>query len=423
MPISPDARPLPNSEMPPLPGSRVVGQTDPASRFTITIALRPRRGAPPLPDARHFMRVPPGRRLFFTPALLAEHFGASPEDAAALRRHLEAQGLVVEAIDLAARNVRASGTVRQMSDTFGITFHEFERPLPHPRRRPDGRLKRREPTVQIYRGYTGAVLLPGDIVDAVQAVFGLSNVRLGGSNMPPPVGFIVDPMNVIRVAEIYRFPGFPTLDASGQSVAILMINGSTDETPVRESVNDYFTTWVPTFTNGSFFSFDSTSKLTFHRDGPTIAGSDPETVLDVCVAATVAQKASITVYQRVDTVSQSTAWLDALDRLIADNPPTIADGTRTPSLGRLTFPLVRALVAEMVTVSEDAIREAVRFLFERTKLVVEPSGALGVAALLSGAFRAPGQRVGVILSGGNIDPATFCEILRPEFRLPKAGPT
>ena len=106
-----------------------------------------------------------------------------------------------------------------------------------------------------------------------------------------------------------------------------------------------------------------------------------------------------------------------------DNPPTIADGTRTPSLGRLTFPLVRALVAEMVTVSEDAIREAVRFLFERTKLVVEPSGALGVAALLSGAFQAPGQRVGVILSGGNIDPATFCEILRLEFRLPKAEPT
>ncbi len=92
------------------------------------------------------------------------------------------------------------------------------------------------------------------------------------------------------------------------------------------------------------------------------------------------------------------------------NPPTIADGTRTPSLGTLTFPLVRAYVDDMVTVSETAIAEAVRFLFFRTKLVVEPSGALGVAALLSGAVRLSG-RVGVILSGGNVDAATMRLIL------------
>ncbi len=84
------------------------------------------------------------------------------------------------------------------------------------------------------------------------------------------------------------------------------------------------------------------------------------------------------------------------------NPPTIADGTRTPSLGKQTFPLVREHVSDMVTVSEEAIAGAVRFLFERMKLVVEPSGALGVAALLSGAFPAAG-RIGVIVSGGNLD--------------------
>ncbi len=92
------------------------------------------------------------------------------------------------------------------------------------------------------------------------------------------------------------------------------------------------------------------------------------------------------------------------------NPPTIADGTRTPSLGTLTFPLVRQYVDDMQTVSEAAIIEAVKFLFFRTKLVVEPSGALGVAALLSGAVRVTG-RVGVILSGGNIDGETMTAIL------------
>jgi len=92
------------------------------------------------------------------------------------------------------------------------------------------------------------------------------------------------------------------------------------------------------------------------------------------------------------------------------NPPTIADGTRTPSLGKITFPLVLEYVDDMKTVSEEAIVEAVKFLFYRMKLVVEPSGALGLAALLNEAVT-PEGRVGIILSGGNIDSATMITIL------------
>jgi threonine dehydratase len=95
------------------------------------------------------------------------------------------------------------------------------------------------------------------------------------------------------------------------------------------------------------------------------------------------------------------------------NPPTIADGTRTPSLGKLTFPLVLEYVDDMVTVSEDAIKEAVRFAFYRMKMVVEPSGALGIAALLSKSAKVDG-RVGVIVSGGNIDSETMTMILNDE---------
>lgn len=93
------------------------------------------------------------------------------------------------------------------------------------------------------------------------------------------------------------------------------------------------------------------------------------------------------------------------------NPPTIADGTRTSSLGKLTFPLILEYVDAMQTVSEAAIMEAVQFLLYRMKLVVEPSGALGIAALLSQRVR-PAERVGVILSGGNIDAATLMLILK-----------
>lgn len=85
------------------------------------------------------------------------------------------------------------------------------------------------------------------------------------------------------------------------------------------------------------------------------------------------------------------------------NPDTIADGARTPYLGRYTFPVIRAVADDIVTVSENAIIHAMRFLWERMKIIVEPTGALGLAALLSDAYKAPEARIGVILSGGNVD--------------------
>jgi threonine dehydratase len=85
------------------------------------------------------------------------------------------------------------------------------------------------------------------------------------------------------------------------------------------------------------------------------------------------------------------------------NPQTIADGARTESLGAVTFPLVLANVHDILTVSDAQIVEALRFLWERMKLVVEPTGALAAAAVLSGAVDVRGKRVGIILSGGNVD--------------------
>ncbi|HCF27643.1 MAG TPA: threo-3-hydroxy-L-aspartate ammonia-lyase [Cyanobacteria bacterium UBA11049] len=85
------------------------------------------------------------------------------------------------------------------------------------------------------------------------------------------------------------------------------------------------------------------------------------------------------------------------------NPDTIADGARTPSLGKITFPLVLEYVDDMVTVSEEAIRRTMFFLWERMKIVVEPTGVLAAAALLEGVVKAPDARIGVIISGGNVD--------------------
>jgi threonine dehydratase len=97
-----------------------------------------------------------------------------------------------------------------------------------------------------------------------------------------------------------------------------------------------------------------------------------------------------------------------------ENPATIADGTRTPSLGKLTFSLIRQYVDAMETVSEAAIARAVRYLFYRLKMVVEPSGALGLARLLCEP-PVPGDQIAVILSGGNIDGPTMSAILQNQI--------
>ena len=85
------------------------------------------------------------------------------------------------------------------------------------------------------------------------------------------------------------------------------------------------------------------------------------------------------------------------------NPETIADGARTPSLGKLTFPLVMRYVDDMVTVTDEELLKAMFFLWERMKLVVEPTGALAACALFEKKVDAKGKHVGVVLSGGNVD--------------------
>jgi threo-3-hydroxy-L-aspartate ammonia-lyase len=86
-----------------------------------------------------------------------------------------------------------------------------------------------------------------------------------------------------------------------------------------------------------------------------------------------------------------------------ENPVTIADGARTQSMGAVTFPLVLRHVHDIITVTDEQIVEAMRFLWERMKLVVEPTGALATAGVLSGAIDVRDRRVGIILSGGNVD--------------------
>jgi threonine dehydratase len=95
--------------------------------------------------------------------------------------------------------------------------------------------------------------------------------------------------------------------------------------------------------------------------------------------------------------------LQAGERRSIPLPHTIADGLRAPQPGELTFPILQKIVEQVAVVSDDEIRAAVRFLLSRLKILVEPSGAVGAAALLAGKLPHEMGKVGVILSGGNLD--------------------
>ena len=103
-------------------------------------------------------------------------------------------------------------------------------------------------------------------------------------------------------------------------------------------------------------------------------------------------------------------------------PDTIADGQRTQAPGALTWPIARRLCAGAVSVSDDEIRAAMRFAFERLKIVLEPSGATALAGLLFGKVDVRGARVGVTLSGGNVDAATFAACLASGGSAPEEPP-
>jgi len=113
-----------------------------------------------------------------------------------------------------------------------------------------------------------------------------------------------------------------------------------------------------------------------------------------------------------DTANDTWLSFERGERVTIAPPPTIADGIRNASPGALTFPILRRNLTGVLLVSDGEIAEALRFLLLRAKILVEPTGAVAAAAVLSGKLPLPrGARVGVVLSGGNVDPQTLADLL------------
>ncbi len=118
----------------------------------------------------------------------------------------------------------------------------------------------------------------------------------------------------------------------------------------------------------------------------------------------------------VETEAANHAYLSLQQgkRVSIPPPDTIADGLCTTTLGTLTWPIIQHIVDEIVLVSEEEVRAAMRFLLTRLKIVVEPTGAVAAAAIFTGKLHRYGRRVGTILSGGNVAPEVLGKILASE---------
>ncbi len=131
-----------------------------------------------------------------------------------------------------------------------------------------------------------------------------------------------------------------------------------------------------------------------------------------CAVAAHAASPGIKVYGVEPEAGDDTRQSLKVGRIIhIATPHTIADGAQTQHSGQLTFPVIQALVQEVVTVSDAQLVQAMRFFAERMKLVVEPTGCLAAAAVLQRVLPLAGQRVGVIISGGNVDLARYAALL------------
>jgi threonine dehydratase len=105
------------------------------------------------------------------------------------------------------------------------------------------------------------------------------------------------------------------------------------------------------------------------------------------------------------------------ERVSIPPPPTIADGLRVQTPGTLTFPIIQKIAEDVLTVSDEEILETIRFMLFRMKLLVEPSGAAAAAAVMFKKVPSDVKRIGVVLSGGNIDASVLTRVIAEVDRI------
>ena len=219
--------------------------------------------------------------------------------------------------------------------------------------------------------------------------------------------YVNAPATIVMPQDAPRSKMEPT---RAQGARIVTYNRFTDdrEAIAAEIMKETNGTLVPPYDHPMIMAGQGTAALELMEDSPVFES------LVVCIGggglfsgcSTIAKdmNPSIRVFGVEPELANDT-WLSLQkgERVTIAPPDTIADGLRSPSPGKLTFPVVQKNAEQVLLVSEDEIRSTMRFLMEKLHMVVEPSGAVALAAVMHGKLPAGIRSVGVILSGGNVD--------------------
>jgi threonine dehydratase len=189
----------------------------------------------------------------------------------------------------------------------------------------------------------------------------------------------------------------------------------------RKLANERGAAMVHPFDDPDIIAGQGTAGLELMRQAAAL-GMTPDAVIAPCSGGGLSAGVSLAVKQlapKTEVWAAEPAGFDDLARSLRSGKRernsrtagSICDALLAPSPGEITFAIARRNLAGSIAVSDDAVRRAMRFAYLELKLVVEPGGATGLAAVLEGLLPAKGRTVVVVLSGGNVDPAQFAEII------------
>jgi threo-3-hydroxy-L-aspartate ammonia-lyase len=205
---------------------------------------------------------------------------------------------------------------------------------------------------------------------------------------------------------------------AGYGAAIIRYDRLTEdrEAIARALAEERGLTLVPPYDHPLIMAGQGTAALELFEDtgplGMLLAPVGGGGLLSGCATAAAAMSPGITIIGvETETSNDWVLSLEARHPVRIPPPDTIADGMRTQQPGALTFPVVQQLARGVMTVSDDEVKEAMRFLLLRLKLVVEPTGAVPLALAMSGRLPVRGQTLGIILSGGNADPRLIADLM------------
>ena len=201
-------------------------------------------------------------------------------------------------------------------------------------------------------------------------------------------------------------------ESYGATVVMAGVTSATRDTVAREIAEKTGAAILPPFDDDRVIAGAGTVGLEIVEEWP-----DVDTILvplggggllaGVAVAAT-SIRPGINVYGVEPRAGNDGEQSFRSGKIVTIDPPkTIADGARTLAIGQRNFAIIRDRVRDIVSVTDDVLLETVRFAMYRTKLVIEPTGALGIAALFAGLIK-PGEKTAIVLSGGNLDFNLLC---------------